>query len=226
VPGFHSGKEFSALAGEGTELVHDMPVLLRIPHYVRRGIGPLLPQATGGKVWGCSLGPKDPIEVKQCAESKGPVVAQLGLRQVAIKVSADQIGVRAGAEGGKSDAVGPAVGASAGQQEFADAAAELGPAGYSNQPGGSPTLSPTPFKKDAEFSGSDLPGSLDQVPHEQLALRPAQPQEASTQTKVPSAGRDESSDHVYELGVGVGIAHGSIFARRGSSCQRFTQSPE
>lgn len=114
--------------------------------------------------------PRTGIEVKQCAESKGPVVDEVGLRQVAIKVSADQIGVRAGAEGGKSDAVSPAVGACAGQQEFADAAAELGPAGYSNQPGGSPTLSPTAFEKDAELSGSDLPGSLDQLPHEQVAL--------------------------------------------------------
>jgi hypothetical protein len=74
VPGFHSGKEFSALAGEGTELVPDLPLLLRVPHRVRRGIGPLLPQATGGKVRGRSLGPKDGIEMKQCAESKGLVV--------------------------------------------------------------------------------------------------------------------------------------------------------
>lgn len=160
----HSGEEFSARAGEGTELVHDLPVLLRIPHHVRRSIGPLLPQTTGGKVSGCSLGPKDGIEVKQCAESKGLVVDEVGLRQVAIKVSADQIGVRAGAESGKSDAVGPAVGAFAGQQELADATAELGPASYNNQRGGSPTLSPTAFEKDAELSGSDLPGSLDRLP--------------------------------------------------------------
>lgn len=127
MPGFRSGIEFSAFAGEGTELVHHMPVLVRISHQVRRGIGPPLPQATGGKVWGCPLGPKDGVEVKQRTEGKGLVVVGAGLRQVAIEASADQIGVRAGAEGGKSDAVGPAVGASAGQQEFADAAAELGP---------------------------------------------------------------------------------------------------
>ncbi|GGU50254.1 hypothetical protein GCM10010274_43690 [Streptomyces lavendofoliae] len=58
----------------------------------------MLPQATRGKVWGCSLGPKDGIKVKQCAESDDLVVDAVGLRQAAIKVSADQIGVRAGAE--------------------------------------------------------------------------------------------------------------------------------
>jgi hypothetical protein len=60
--------------------------------------------------------------------------------------------------------------------------AELGPAGYSNQPGGSLTFSPTALEKDAELSGSDLPGSLDQLLQKQIALRPAQPQRASSQS--------------------------------------------
>ncbi len=124
VPGFRSGEEFSALAGGGTKLVHDLPVLLRTPHRIRRGNSPLLPQPTGRKVGGCSLGPKDGVEVKQCAEYRGLVPAEVGFRPVAIKMTAEQIGVRAGAEDGMSDAERPLVGASAGQQEFADAAAD------------------------------------------------------------------------------------------------------
>lgn len=160
-------------------MVHDVLILLRIPLPARRSVSPLPPQATFGKVAGCVLGPEGGIEVKQCAKGKALVVVEVRPQQVVIKVAAQQIGVRTCAERGEGDAVGPSgIGPFAGQQEFADAAAELGPASYNDQPGSGLTLSPPAFEKDVEFSGGDLRGSLDQLPRERYALRPSQPQQA------------------------------------------------
>lgn len=128
---FQRQEHFGALASEGAQLIHDRLKHLRCPAPAGRSIGPLLPQATSGKVSRCALGPECGIEVKQCAESNALVVVEVMSWQVVIKISAQQIGVRTVAERGKGDAVGRAgIGPLAGKQKVTDAAAELSPASY------------------------------------------------------------------------------------------------
>lgn len=77
-------EEFSALAGEGAQLVHELPNALRIQVPLGRSVGPLKPQAICGKEAGCVLGPEGGIEVKQRAKSKALVVVEVRSQQVVI----------------------------------------------------------------------------------------------------------------------------------------------
>src|SRR3954447_15313703 len=195
------GEGLSGLVDESAELLYALPAVVWVEGCRDPGFEPPVPGASRCNEPRCGVGAKHPVEVQERPEDGWLVVVEVGTRQVVIKVGAEQFGIRCSAELRKGDAVRPArVRSPAGEQEPTDEVAELGPVGHGYQPAGSLALAPAALEEDAKLGGSDLVGSLTQIPYERRALDRAQPVKAPAQPKVSTIRRNEPPNQLLQLG--------------------------